>query len=261
VWDVVHKDASLQRSKSTHTVAPPESAAPARHRFAMRPLRRSSTRLQKWVQDQQKRQSSGSAEDGSEDSHVTDVPTPGASSSHAWLAYPHLNMPKTPPRPRGQYSNVEDTYVFVEEEDVVDLSATTGRYQVSCNAARDSRSFDNTDTLSRRCFLSVPTSKSSTSLRLQRPLASPASFQLDSRLPPRCEPLPEASLTPVRFQSHQSPQGSQAPRVHPRFSSDRAASLSKAARPIWQVLFLPNAKAANNHRTRPPSRLRIRIGE
>ncbi len=81
----------------------------------MRPLRRSSSRIQRWVQDQQKRQSTGSADDDcSEDSHDTEMPLPSSSKtdSHAYLAYPHLNVQRV--SPVGD-KDIEDSYVFVEE--------------------------------------------------------------------------------------------------------------------------------------------------
>ncbi|KAI0785493.1 hypothetical protein BC629DRAFT_522316 [Irpex lacteus] len=80
----------------------------------MRPLRRSSSRIQRWVQDQQKRQSTGSADDCSEDSHDTEMPLPSTSKtdSHAYLAYPHLNVQRVSPV---DDKDIEDSYVFVEE--------------------------------------------------------------------------------------------------------------------------------------------------
>ncbi|KAI0749153.1 hypothetical protein BC629DRAFT_121400 [Irpex lacteus] len=111
--NAIVEGASSQRS-ATQT-APAESIAPARQRFAMRPLRRSSSRIQRWVQDQQKRQSTGSADDNcSEDSHDTEMPLPSSSKidSHAYLAYPHLNVQRVSP---ADDKDIEDSYVFVEE--------------------------------------------------------------------------------------------------------------------------------------------------
>ncbi|KAI0697598.1 hypothetical protein BC835DRAFT_1305189 [Cytidiella melzeri] len=84
----------------------------------MRPLRRSSSRIQRWVTEQQKRQSGGSVDDASEDSEDTDVATPSGSNAHgrhAWLAYPHLSVTKTQATSRQGFTNIDESYVFVEE--------------------------------------------------------------------------------------------------------------------------------------------------
>ncbi|KAI0347735.1 hypothetical protein BDW22DRAFT_14445 [Trametopsis cervina] len=106
--------------------APPATQStplsPAMQRFADRPLRRSSSRIQRWIHDQQKRLSTGSTDDGSETSQDTDVPTASGSGqqSHAWLAYPHLTVPKTPPPRKDDLPKSDESYVFVGEEDVAE---------------------------------------------------------------------------------------------------------------------------------------------
>ncbi|KAI0094336.1 hypothetical protein BDY19DRAFT_14569 [Irpex rosettiformis] len=99
----------------------PTPAETARQKFAMRPLRRSSSRIHRWVHEQQKRQSTGSADNCSEDSHDTQMPVPSGSNSygHAYLAYPHLNSQNSPAGGRRKGSSSEASYVFVEGNEQV----------------------------------------------------------------------------------------------------------------------------------------------
>ena len=85
----------------------------------MRPLRRSSSRIQRWVQDQQKRHSGGDPTDSCgayDDASETDSPS-SASNCNPWLAYPHLSGP-TLATERDDLSTVAESYVFVEEDEV-----------------------------------------------------------------------------------------------------------------------------------------------
>ena len=55
--------------------------SPAAQRFTFRPLRRSSSRIQRWVQDQQKRHSTGESAEGALDAIAAAEP---ASDGNAW---------------------------------------------------------------------------------------------------------------------------------------------------------------------------------
>lgn len=80
-------------------------------RFTFRPLRRSSSRIQRWVQDQQKRHSTG--ESAEADSPSACATPAAASGCHPWLAYPQLTVSRPPE------DNVEAVITLDDESFVV----------------------------------------------------------------------------------------------------------------------------------------------
>ncbi|KAL4241780.1 hypothetical protein ABKN59_000688 [Abortiporus biennis] len=98
--------------QATPPVQPPES--PATQRFARKPLRRSASRIRRWVQDQQTIQS---AEDPDTPPESPDCETPSPTSGcHPYLAYPHLCAPLVSRGP--QDDNSASDFVLVENSNV-----------------------------------------------------------------------------------------------------------------------------------------------
>lgn len=83
-------------------------------RFALRPLRRSSSRIQRWVQDQQKRNSSGDTDGAPDSQSACDTPD-AASGCHPWLAYPHLTVRRSTEDNADVVNLDDDDFVFVDE--------------------------------------------------------------------------------------------------------------------------------------------------
>ena len=146
----------------------------------MHPVRRSSSRIQRWVHDQQKHRSTGSAEGCSEDSHDTEMPVSSGSDTytHAYLAYPHLTAPKSPTSGHREDASIEDSYIFVKEDEempaTVAAAPADAVTQVSVTRHVTFSLPDDTDAL---CDVacSVSTRRSSTSAPRQLLLANPAS--------------------------------------------------------------------------------------
>lgn len=87
-------------------------------RFALRPLRRSSSRIQRWVQDQQKRHSGGESTDSASGGGSDSTESPAsASGCNPWLAYPHLNASTVVEQEQehDDLSTVEESFVLVNE--------------------------------------------------------------------------------------------------------------------------------------------------
>jgi hypothetical protein len=104
---------SSQLSSATSPVSDPLPAA--MQRFTFRPLRRSSSRIQRWVQDQQKRHSAGeSISDASDASTVRDT-TAEASDSQPWLNAPSVTV-QCPLEDSGHVVTLDD-FVMVDEDD------------------------------------------------------------------------------------------------------------------------------------------------
>ena len=82
-------------------------------KFAMRPRRRSSSRIQRWVQDQQEQNCGGDSTQGysARADEAKAEPPPDASS----LAYPHLDTPVFATE-REDISVKEESYVLVARE-------------------------------------------------------------------------------------------------------------------------------------------------
>ena len=83
-------------------------------RFTFRPLRRSSSRIQRWVQDQQKRHSSG--DDVAPDSPSTSDAPDVASGCHPYLAYPHLTLQR-PSEEDEDAIDLDDEFVYIDSDD------------------------------------------------------------------------------------------------------------------------------------------------
>ena len=81
-------------------------------RFSFRPLRRSSSRIQRWVQDQQKRHSAGESAEGALDAIPVPVVAP---EGQQWRAAPELTVQR--PSLDGEDAvMLDDGFVFVEED-------------------------------------------------------------------------------------------------------------------------------------------------
>ncbi|CAL1694044.1 unnamed protein product [Somion occarium] len=85
--------------------------SPAMQRFATRPLRRSSSRIERWVQHQQVLQTVPGSPPGTPDSSEPPAPS---SNCHPYLAYPHLNPPSLS---RRHNTSVETAILITEQDD------------------------------------------------------------------------------------------------------------------------------------------------
>ncbi|KIP10109.1 hypothetical protein PHLGIDRAFT_115744 [Phlebiopsis gigantea 11061_1 CR5-6] len=109
----------------TATPSAPDPVPAAMQRFRLRSLRRSSSRIQRWVQDQQKRYSSG--DDVAPDPPSASDAPDAASGCHPYLAYPHLALPR-PSEEDEDVITLDDDFVHIDSDDarvteVVDLSS------------------------------------------------------------------------------------------------------------------------------------------
>lgn len=87
--------------------------SPAAQRFAFRPLRRSSSRIQRWVQDQQKRHSAGESAEGTLDA----IAAPEAvADGEGWQTAPQVTVQR--PSLDGQdVVMLDETFVLVEGDE------------------------------------------------------------------------------------------------------------------------------------------------
>ncbi|GJE85876.1 hypothetical protein PsYK624_019550 [Phanerochaete sordida] len=85
--------------------------SPAAQRFTFRPLRRSSSRIQRWVQDQQKRHSTGEPAEGALDAIAAAEP---ASDGRARQATPQVTVQR-PSLDGEDVVMLDDSFVLVEE--------------------------------------------------------------------------------------------------------------------------------------------------
>ena len=106
---------SPQASLATSMVS--DSLPPAMQRFTFRPLRRSSSRIQRWVQDQQKRHSAGEITEGALDAAAGaaaaafDV----ASGCHPWRVAPQVAVHR-PSHDGEDVVMLDEAFVFVDED-------------------------------------------------------------------------------------------------------------------------------------------------